>query len=93
LPTVYSKLYVLLTMHLVTIFVNNQLDAQFFFMYIYLYSLHVSNSYVSIIGRINCINTSGMSLSVDDLHRVTYITCRNDTINSPDDGHIAVQNM
>ena len=28
---------------------NNQLDAQFFFMYVYFYSLHVSNSYVSII--------------------------------------------
>jgi hypothetical protein len=39
-------------------FVNNQLDAQFFFMYVYLYSLHVSDSYVSIIRRFNCINTS-----------------------------------
>jgi len=40
------------------IFVNNQLDAQFFFMYVYYYSLHVSGSHVPIIRRINCINTT-----------------------------------
>jgi len=27
------------------------------------------------------------------LYRVTYTRCRIDTINSPDDGHVAVQNM
>jgi len=42
----------------VVIFVNNQLEAQFFLMDVYFYSLHVSDSYVSIIRRINCINTS-----------------------------------
>jgi len=36
-------------------FVNNQLDAQCFFMYVYFYSLHVSGSHVPIIRRINCI--------------------------------------
>jgi len=47
------------------IFVNNQLDAQFVFMYAYFYSLHVSDSYVSIIRRIDCINTtSGICHSV-----------------------------
>jgi len=47
------------------IFVNNQLDAQFFFMYVYFYSLHVSCSHVPIIRRINCINmTSGICHSV-----------------------------
>ena len=40
------------------IVVNNQLDAHFFFMYVYLYSLHVSGSHVPIIRRINCINTT-----------------------------------
>jgi hypothetical protein len=46
-------------------FVNNQLDAQFFFMYVYFYSLHVSGSHVPIIRRINCINTtSGICHSV-----------------------------
>jgi hypothetical protein len=49
------------------IFVNNQFDSQFFFMYVYFYSLHVSGSHVPIIRRINCINTtSGMSLCIDD---------------------------
>jgi hypothetical protein len=46
-------------------FVNNQLDIQFFFMYVYFCSLHVSGSHVAIIGRINCINTtSGICHSV-----------------------------
>jgi len=35
--------------------VNNQPDTQFFYIYVYFYSLHVSDSYVSIIRRINCI--------------------------------------
>ena len=34
--------YVLLTVHLGIIFVNNQLDAQFFFMHVYFYSIYVS---------------------------------------------------
>jgi len=51
--------------HLGIIFVNNQLDPQFFFMYVYFYSLHVSGSHVYIIRRINCINTtSGICHSV-----------------------------
>jgi len=29
----------------------------------------------------------------DHLHRVTYTRCRIDTINSPDDGHVAARNM
>jgi len=33
--------YVLLTVHLGIILVSNQLYAQFFFMYVYFYSLHV----------------------------------------------------
>ena len=50
-------LYVLLVVHLGTIFVNNQLEAQFFFMCVYFYSLHVSGSHVHIIRRINPLNT------------------------------------
>ena len=53
-----SEFYILLTVHLGIILVNNQLDAQFFFMYVYFYSLHVSDSHVPIIRRINCINTT-----------------------------------
>jgi len=35
---------------------NDQLDAQFFFVYIYFNSVHVSNLQVLIIRRFNCIN-------------------------------------
>jgi hypothetical protein len=57
--------YVLLTVYLGTALVNNQHDAQFFFMYVNFYSLHVSGSQVPIIRRINCINTtSGICHSV-----------------------------
>ena len=41
-------------MNLITIFVNNQIDAQFF----YSNSLQVSNNQVLIIRRVNCINTT-----------------------------------
>jgi len=51
--------------HIGTIFVNNQLDAHFFSMYVYFYSLHVSGNHVPIIRRTNCINTtSGVCHSV-----------------------------
>jgi hypothetical protein len=56
-----ASFYVLLTVqHLVgIILVNNQLDAQFFFfVYVYSKSLHISNTHVLIIRRINCINTT-----------------------------------
>jgi len=54
---------ILQTSHI--LFVNNQLDTHFFFMYVYFYSLHVSGSHVPIIRRINCINTtSGICHSV-----------------------------
>ena len=60
-----NTFYVLLTVNLGIIFVNNQLDAQFFFMYVYFYSLHVSVSHMPIIRKINCINTtSGICHSV-----------------------------
>ena len=46
-------------------FVNNQFDVQFFFMYVYFHSLHVSGSHVPIIRRIKRINTtSGICHSV-----------------------------
>jgi hypothetical protein len=66
------------------IFVNNQLDAQFFFMYVYFYSLHVSGSHARLI---QTCTPNG------HLYRVTYTRCRIDTINSPDDGHMAARNM
>ena len=94
------------------IFVNNQLDAQFFFMYVYFQSLHVSGSHVPIIRRIICINmTSGMCRCVqmtvwcaglDESHANLHTKLSSiqsdiyqmiDTINSPDDGHMAARNM
>jgi hypothetical protein len=40
------------------ILVNNQIDARFFFLYIYSKTLHVSNTTVLIIRKINYINTT-----------------------------------
>jgi hypothetical protein len=50
--------YVLLTVHLGSFLVNNQLDTQFSFVYIYFNSLHISGTHVLIIRRITCINTT-----------------------------------
>jgi hypothetical protein len=60
------KFYVLLTVLLGIILVNKQHDAQLLFTYVYFYSLHVSSSHVTIIRRINCINTSDMSICIYD---------------------------
>jgi hypothetical protein len=51
--------------HLGIILVNNQLDAQFFLVYVYFNSLNVSSTPVLIIRKINCINTtSGIRHSI-----------------------------
>jgi len=64
-PNKSQEFYGLLNVHLGIIFVNNQLDADFFFVYVYFYFLHVSGSYVPIIRRINCVNTtSGICHSI-----------------------------
>ena len=61
---IYVKLYLLLTVPLGIILFNEQLDAQFFFVYVYFNSLHVSSIRVLIIRRFNCINTiSGIRMS------------------------------
>ena len=60
--TDHDLFYVLLTVHLGIILVNNQHDAQLFSVYIYFDTLHVSSNHVLIIRRINFINTTfGMS--------------------------------
>ena len=48
------------------VFVNNQLDTQLFFMYVYFYSLHVLGSHVPIIRRIVSVRHWYMSLCIDD---------------------------
>jgi hypothetical protein len=53
-----SNFYILLTVHLCIILMNNQLDTQFLLcMFIYFDSVHVSSNPVLIIRRVNCINT------------------------------------
>ena len=58
--------YILVTVHLGTILINNQRDPQFLlYIIIYFDSLHVSSNLVLIIRRVNCINTtSGICHSV-----------------------------
>jgi len=56
-------------------------------MYVYFYSLHVSGSHVPIRSLIQTCTPNG------HLYRVTYTRYRIDTINSPDDGHMAARNM
>jgi len=67
-------------------------EVQFFFIYIYFYSLHVSGSQfsVQVCDEICLIQTCTLN---SHLYRVTYTRCRIDTINSPDDGHVAGRNM
>ena len=53
------------------------IDGQFFFMYVYFYSVHVLGSHVPIIRRMNCINTTS---GICRLYRVTYTRCHIYTI-------------
>ena len=53
----HEEFYVLLTVHLDIILFNEQLDAQFIFVYVYFKPLHVSSIQVLIIRRFNRINT------------------------------------
>ena len=62
-------------------------------MYVYSYSLHVSDSYVSIIRRINFIISIQTFVPESHLQREAYTGYHIDTINSPEDGHIGVRNM
>jgi hypothetical protein len=60
-----SQFYVLLTVHLGIILVNDQLDAQFLFLYVSFNSVHVSSNLVLTLTRIVCISTAtGMCQSV-----------------------------
>jgi hypothetical protein len=60
------QFYVLLTVHIGSVLVKNQLDAKFFF-HIYLFyssSLHVSSTPVLIIRKITCINLLAKELYI-----------------------------
>jgi hypothetical protein len=75
--------------HFIEILVNNQLDAQFFFLiFVYSSSLHVSSNHVLIIMRVG-----DRAVPHSHLHRVTYTRGHIDTINSPDDEYMVARNM
>ena len=86
----FSKFQVLLAVHLGMILVNIQLDAQFFSIYVYFDTLHVSSNHVLISRRLNCKNTTS---GICHLHRVTYARCRIDITESPDDENLVARNM
>ena len=113
-----TEFCVLLTVHLGTVFVNNQLDVQLFFLYVYFCSLYMLRAamcplsgelivsirhlvYVTLYRwpfsvqvwmRLLCSFIQTCTLN-GHLYRVTYTRCRIDTINSPDDGHMAARSM
>jgi len=70
--------YVLLTMRLVIILVTNQHNAQFFSVYVYFDTLHISRNYVLIIRIINCINTtSGIFYVYGSVHHNIFYEITN----------------
>ena len=90
LVNMMTLFYVMLTLDLGIILFNDQLDAKFFFVYVYFNSLHVSSIQVLIIRRFNCIN---MVPGMCHLHRVACTRYRIDTIESPDDEHLNARYM
>jgi hypothetical protein len=90
LDSLLVEFYVLWVVHLGKILVNDQLEAQFFFL-VCLFQLstffeqprahHQENQF---------INTKSV---ICHLHRVTYTRLCIDTINSPDDEHEVARNM
>jgi len=58
---VENEFYALLTVHLGIVLVNNKLDTQFFFLYVYFYYIHIWSNPVLFIKRINYINTTSVT--------------------------------
>jgi hypothetical protein len=96
-------------LHLGSILVNNQLDAQFFFSYIfipvfYMFRAPLSSSTRESIALIRCLvyvtlcrwpsRAQVCSCTLDGhLHRFTYTRLRSNTIDSPDDEHRGARSM
>jgi 3-deoxy-D-arabino-heptulosonate 7-phosphate (DAHP) synthase class II len=92
--------------HLGSVLINNQLDAQLFFrMYLFQFSTcfehlcaHRQENRINTVSRI-CHSYVGDRLACmlhakrSHTHRVTYTRCRIDTIDSPDDEHRGARNM
>ena len=87
--TTCSIFYVLLTVHLGISLVNNQLDAQFFSVYVYFVALHVSSMYVGdrlicrygwnsvpSIPAYHCMRENSLSLSHTHTHTHTHTQTR-----------------
>jgi len=77
-----------LTAHIGIILVNKRLDGQFFSVYVYFDTLHVS------INRV-CRYGWNIHTCIPDghLYRVTYARCRINTIDSPDGEQMNARNM
>ena len=102
--THFIFLLVLLTVHLITLFVNNQLDTQFFFLYLFIPILYMfratkcSSSGESIVSIRPLVYTvydrvvCRLSLHTTRSYTV-YTRGRIDTIDSPDDEHLVARNM
>jgi hypothetical protein len=78
------EFYVLLTLHLGTFLVNNQLDAQFFFL-----------MFIPLLYMVRTRSGSFCLTCLLDghLHRETYTRRCIDTIDSPDDEHEFARNL
>ena len=88
---IVSVFYVLLTVHLITIFANNQLDAQFFSLYLFIPIL-------CMLPTTKCSSSGESVVSLRPLvygicHSVTYTRGRIDTFGSPDDEHLVARNI
>jgi len=93
----HPEFYTLLTLHPGMILVNTHFNSQFF-MYVYLYSVHVSGSHVYIIRRIivsmrhlvyiTLCRIKALRARQSDINQVSH--CYN---NSPDDGHMSARNI
>jgi len=85
-----SELYILLIVHLVKIFVNNQLDAQFFFL-INLYQFSTCFEQPCAHHQESQLYQYSIQMCIPHghPHRVAYTRCRIDTTDSPDDEHKA----
>jgi len=93
------EFYIVLTVHLIIILVNNQLDAQFVFLYLFLPILYMfratkfSSSGQSIVSIRPLVYVTLKTVEWSIVFRVTYTRGRIDTIDSPDDEHLVVRNM
>ena len=101
-----TKFCILLTVHLITVFVNNQLHVQFFFLYLFIPFLYMfraakcSSSGESIVSIRPLVYVTVWYAGLDvtciphcHIHRLTYTRGRIDTVDSPGDEHLVARNV